>query len=253
MFGWRLHMARNHPRQVVRVAGIEPLAEAKAVSLKEQLAIVRDITILVAIVLFTSGWLVAYFYYKHFGISIYNLNLPYHAFYLYSLVPIGYAARHIEVLRGVALLILISIAFLMIWPRARSAVLTVAIGAALAGLVPTAWFAAQEKAMCTRSGASNLSAFIWLDGVVLPGDMSRTSEYLNALNTAIAGNVSQIVAQSSDEYFVLYQGDLSAARQSGEFNRAPVFHVPKSEVKLVATWARQIPDNSSIHWLGGCK
>jgi hypothetical protein len=229
--------------------------------LKDQIALLRDLVILAAILLFASGWLVSYFYFQSFGISLNGLGWPAQSYYLYSFIPVRYAAQLAWPLRWpvswpvfTALGTLVVILFLC-WRVANLRPLWLGAGLLLGmvWLYPVAFYAAQDEAKCARRGGGNLSTYLLInwDSIAEKPD-ARASAEMNALKEAIARNSAVIVAQSDTSLYVLYEPDVVQARASGEYGRAPIFRIPADAVRLTRSSATQLPVERSVPWGGSC-
>jgi hypothetical protein len=197
--------------------------------------------------------MVTYFYFQHFGISLNGLGWPYHAFYMYSLLPLTHVFKSLWP-PAVLLVIVVFFGWLYLtFVKRRVLILLGALGAMLVWMYPLAWEAAQAEAQCVRHGGSK-SIYLLLDPERLRTARldSRATEELSALQSAMASNSATLLAETDNYYFVLFQPGLDVARDSKEFRRAPVFRVPVEWVVLARTTARALPSKANVPWGVSC-
>lgn len=53
------------------------------------LSILKDLTFLIAIYLYFMGWIYAYYFFQHFGISLVSIDIPFYYFFVYSYTVIS--------------------------------------------------------------------------------------------------------------------------------------------------------------------
>lgn len=220
---------------------------------KDQVAVARDIIILLAILMFASGWMMAYFYFQEFGLSLNAISLPIYSFYLYSLVPIQFAIVHPDAWSvSLVVVVAVSLVLLLRFKHLRIVVLVLGFIVVLANIFPLTWEAAKHEAQCTRFGGGNRAVDLVLQSDYLGTRQGLAREEFGALQLAIETNSAVLIAETSASYFFLYQPKLEEARSSGSYLRAPVFRIPVGAVSLARTTAPALPENTTLPLTGAC-
>lgn len=179
-----------------------------AISLSEA----RDLTVVIAIFLFFTGWIYLYFFYHYFGLSVGILSTSYSDYLVYSyFVLSAYWGLPILLIAGL-------IAVYLYWFRNRQVVLVALVIAAFPLLAFAAKKVATEKAFHLREDPQSMRhiSFVFREhaDMLAPGRTPDSALAGRAVllhdndvlrNNDIRNNMLFFLGQNEDYYFVLYQ------------------------------------------------
>ena len=166
----------------------EPASSAKS---EEVFSTLRNLLLLVAIYLYFIGWIYVYYYYNHFGISLFSLNIPVYYFFAYSNSVVGNWTTTL------ILLLLVSLGF-----KLKHLFLhTYIIGPVVVLLFPVFFVVAKEsgisRAQQLRIAGAKPISFILKEGI----KKYYPNDFIQANNN---GDV-RLIYQTKDRYFVFVQ------------------------------------------------
>jgi hypothetical protein len=195
----------------------------------ETLAILRNATVIVAIYLYFTGWVYAYFVYQnHFGVSFSSLEIPVYYFFVYSYTVIDYAFLLLSSYLGSdpialpAVLVFLALNLVFILQSIQANAYKYVLILILISVFPLTFYLARNTAIDVaikmRTGQARKIEF------VLKKD-SRQTFPRNFLTANKKGNL-RLLIQTKERFIVFHQppGLLLTS--------ANVYDVPRSEVLL---------------------
>jgi hypothetical protein len=162
------------------------------------LSILKDLTFLMAIYLYFMGWIYAYYFFQHFGISLVSVDIPFYYFFVYSYTVISNISNNaVFIAVGATIIYLFSTMYLKKWNVIWILAVVLIILLSFPAFFDLAKDTGEKKALELRRGNVNEIVFFFKKDTA----KLYPQEFISANNK---GEL-KLITQTKDLIYVFYQ------------------------------------------------